>query len=217
MKTILLSAQSRSQTGKGPNRRLRQLKKIPAILYGLGTQPVNLTLDDHTFHRAVDKIGDEMVMFEIHSDAPGVEHQLAVLREVQRDPVTDRIVHLDMMRIDMNKPIEVDVAVHGKGAPVGVKNGGILEQATRVLNLRCLPNQVPSFIEVEIQNLGVNESIHVRDIVLAEGVELLSSSDDVLFSVIPPRIEEEVAEGEETTDQPELIGKKKEEEAGEGE
>jgi len=212
MKTISLSAGSRKETGKGPNRRLRQKGLIPAILYGQSAEPVLLSVEDREFHHAVAKLGDEMVMFKINAGDAGVSDQLAVIREVQRDPVSDRIIHLDMMRVDVTKPIEVEVAVHHTGAAPGVRDGGILEQVLRTIHLRCLPALVPSHIDVDVSGLNVNQALHVGDLKLAEGIEILSLAHEVIIHVVPPRKVEEVAvaapvEGEEAAE-PEVIGKK---------
>ena len=215
MKTISLSADSRRETGKGPNRRLRQKGLIPAVLYGQSAEPVLLSVEDREFHHAVAKLGDEIVMFKINAGDAGVSDQLAVIREVQRDPVTDRIVHLDMMRIDMRKPIDVEVAVHHAGAAPGVRDGGVLEQVLRTIHLRCLPTLVPSHIEVDVSGLHVNEALHVSDLKLGEGIEILSLAHEVIIHVVPPRKIEEVAvaapvEGEEAAE-PEVISKKEKE------
>jgi large subunit ribosomal protein L25 len=213
MKTISLSANARQGTGKGPNRRLRRDSQIPAVLYGQGADPILLSFGAREFQHAVSKLGDEMVMFKINATGVDVTDQLAVIREAQRDPLTDRVTHIDMMRIDVKKPIDVEVAVHGVGAAPGVRDGGVLEQVLRTVHLRCLPTLVPSHIDADVSNLLVNQALHVSDLQIGEGIEVLSPAHDVVLHVVPPRKMDEVAaeaapvEGEAGAE-PEVIGKK---------
>ena len=196
MKKIPINVESRSNTGKGPNRRLRVTGAIPAVLYGQGAEATNLTINEQEFKKATAKLGDEMVMFELNG-------QLALLREVQRHPVTSRITHMDFMRLDVTKPIDAHVSVHGLGTPAGVRKGGVLEQVNRTLHLRCLPDRIPAQIEVDCAPLDINQAIHVSDIPLGEGIEILTPAHDVVFHVVMTRstTEEEApaaAEGEGT-------------------
>lgn len=202
MERIALAAQGRTQQGKNPNRRLRVAGKIPAVMYGLGMDNQMLALDRHDFVLALQHAGDEMVMYEISAADAGVDKQLTVVRDLQRDPVTDQIVHVDLLRIDMNTPIDVEVPIHGTGDPIGLKEGGLLDQNLWTLHIRCLPTDVPSHIDVDISGMAVNDTIHVSDLPLGERVELLTSEDESVFSVVVPQMmsepeEAEAAEGEE--------------------
>ncbi len=190
MKKIPISVESRSNTGKGPNRRLRVTGAIPAVLYGQGAEATNLAINEQDFKKATAKLGGEMVMFDLNG-------QLALLREVQRHPVTSRITHMDFMRLDVTKPIDAHVSVHGQGVPVGVRKGGVLEQIHRTLHLRCLPEQIPAQIVVDCAVLDINQAVHVSDIPLGEGVEVLTPAHDVVFHVVVTRstAEEAPAEG----------------------
>jgi large subunit ribosomal protein L25 len=180
MKKIPISVESRSNTGKGPNRRLRVTGAIPAVLYGQGAEAANLAINEQEFKKATAKLGDEMVMFDLNG-------QLALLREVQRHPVTSRITHMDFMRLDVTKPIDAHVSVHGVGTPVGVRKGGVLEQVNRTLHLRCLPDRIPAQIEVDCAVLDINQAVHVSDIPLGEGIEILTPAHDVVFHVVVTR------------------------------
>jgi large subunit ribosomal protein L25 len=190
MKKIPISVESRSNTGKGPNRRLRVTGAIPAVLYGQGAEATNLAINEQDFKKATAKLGGEMVMFDLNG-------QLALLREVQRHPVTSRITHMDFMRLDVTKPIDAHVSVQGQGIPVGVRKGGVLEQIHRTLHLRCLPDRIPAQITVDCAVLDINQAVHVSDIQLGEGVEILTPAHDVIFHVVVTRstTEEAPAEG----------------------
>ena len=122
-----------------------------------------------------------------------------MLDTAQREPVTDEIIHIDFLRVDMTKPLEVDIAVHGTGVPVGQQEGGVLDQIVRSVRVRCLPDEIPSNFVVDVTELKMNDAIHVGELEVAEGVEILSPHSEILFHVVQPRkIEEEaVAEDEE--------------------
>ena len=197
MKKIPISARSRGETGKGPNRRLRAEGFVPAILYGLDQTAVCLALNEHDFLKSTAKLGDEIAMYDLRAENAGVTSQLAVLREAQRDPVTERLVHMDFMRVDVTKPIDVDVAVHGKGLAEGVHAGGILEQMLRTIHIRCLPDLVPASVEVDVSELEIGQSIHVSDLDLDERIQVLSSESEAVFSVMTSRITDEPTAEEE--------------------
>ncbi len=210
MQRIPIAAQLRKGTGKGPNRRTRAKGLIPSVLYGQNTETVNLAVNEHDFLKAVVKLGGELAMFNLTAEDAGVKEQLVVIREAQRDPVTERIVHLDFLRVDLNKPIDVHLAVHRMGSAVGVREGGVLEQVQRTVHLRCLPDQVPAKFEIDVTNLAIGDAIHVGDLELDEGVQMLSPENFVLFHVVIPRIHEEEEEEE-------AVGEEVEGEAAEGE
>jgi large subunit ribosomal protein L25 len=216
MKTIELSAQARTELGKNANRRTRVQGSIPAILYGQNVDPINLALDSRLFHAAISKLGgDKTFMCKIQAESAGVADQLAVIRAIQRDPVTERIIHLDLMRIDITKPIDIEVAVIGVGVPAGLRDGGVLDQPLRTVHLRCLPTLVPAHLEVNIAPLGLGQSVHVSDLVLPEGVEVRNHGNEALFHVAIPRKAEEVVAVPGAAE-PEVIAAKKKEEAAAG-
>ncbi|HUT26015.1 MAG TPA: 50S ribosomal protein L25 [Sumerlaeia bacterium] len=194
MERTSLHAKIRTGSGKGANRRHRASGQIPAVLYGQGKTPTMLLVDEQGFRRATAKMGDEMVLFDLAVDGADIQRQIAVIREAQRDPVTERVIHLDFLRVDMARPLDIDIAVHEKGVPVGLEDGGVLEQVVRVVRLRCLPDRIPSHLEVDVSGLRVNDAIHVGELAFEEGLEILSPPSDVVFHVIPPRKVEEVKE-----------------------
>lgn len=218
MKTLSVAVQSRDEIGKGANRRLRSAGRIPAVIYGVGSEPQKVSLDSREFEKFVSGGEAQSTILSITGIGSGsAEENAAVVRELQRDPVTRRVLHADLYRIRMDVENDFEVAVHGVGIPIGVREGGILETHRRVLDIRCLPTRLPHFINVNLEGLKVNHSIHVADITAPEGVTIISGADEVLFTVLPPK-QEVVAvapvEGEEPV-QPEVIGKKKAEEEGE--
>lgn len=217
-KSINIEVCRRTDSGKGPNRRLRAAGRIPAVLYGTGAAPEKVALDARAFDRAISTgAGENAILNVVIADSgSGKEETAAILREIQRDPVTRRVLHADLYRIRLDVENDFEVPLHGVGIPIGVREGGILEAIRRTIEVRCLPANLPNAINVDLLGLRVNNSIHVRDIEAPEGVTILSGADEVLFTVAPPKEAPAAAtaEGEEAQ-QPEVIGKKKEEE-GEG-
>ena len=216
MQRMDIEVTPRTATGKGPNRQLRMAGRVPAVVYGQG-DPEKVALDYREFAKSVSGAAAENVILNLNfKEGKSVsEINTAIAREIQRDPVTRRILHVDLYRLRMDVENDFEVPIHPVGAPVGVKEGGILETLNRSISIRCLPTALPASIEVEIAGLRINSSIHVSDIKVPEGVTVLSDPETVLFTVVPPKAEAAPAaavEGEEPA-QPEVIGKKKEDEA----
>jgi large subunit ribosomal protein L25 len=130
------------------------------------------------------------------------------------------LVHADFFRIDPSKPVHIEVPIRSVGSAAGVKEGGILEQLMRTIEIRCLPTQMPAFIQIDVAELRIGHSLHASEITAPEGVEILTGPDTAVFTVLAPRkIEEELpaeeAEEEEEEAEPELVkekGKEEEEE-----
>jgi large subunit ribosomal protein L25 len=209
MQQFSLSASARSSTGKGPNYRLRKAGQIPAVIYGAGGENEMVALNYREFGQTLAKPDSRNGLFTLKSE--GGNDTLAIIREVQRDPVTRRFLHVDFFRIRLDVKGNFDVAVHHVGNPIGVKEGGILETHLRTVTVNCLPTDLPTYLEVDITGLGVNQSLHVSDLALPENVSLVTGGGEVLFTVLPPKGDKAAAA--DAPAQPEVIGKKKAEEA----
>jgi large subunit ribosomal protein L25 len=193
MAVIPLPAEKRGALGKGGARKARAAGQIPAILYGHGETPVPLNVSARTFELALrqHKGGNAIVNLGVN----GGEYT-ALVRAVQYDPVTHGIMHLDFQHISLTERIEVEVAVHLVGQPIGVKDGGgILEYITRAVKVRCLPTAIPPAIDVNVEQLNVGDSVHVRDLVVTD-LELLTDLDVTIATVVAPTVIEEVAPAE---------------------
>ncbi len=161
MKEVLLSAMTRSGTGKGPARRVRMAGGIPAVVYGPEIEPEPIAVNERDF-RAVMKTATSSTIFTL--DVNGKKNKV-VLRDIQRDPVTSKVVHLDFHAVSMSKPINIFVPITFVGTPRGVKtDGGIMQTTMRELEISCLPSDIPEQVEVDVTDLGIGESIHVGDI-----------------------------------------------------
>jgi large subunit ribosomal protein L25 len=214
MKRYDLNIAGREQTGKGPNYRLRQEGRIPAVLYGTGSEASKVSVEYRQFERLINIQHGANALLDLKDDK-GTTTGIAIIREIQRDPVTRRFLHIDLYNIRMDQENDFEVAVHGTGVPIGVREGGILETHVRMVTVRCLPTNIPNAFDVDLLNLKMNHSLHVRDLTLPEGVSLVTHGEEVLFTVIALRAEKattEVAAAEAPT-APEVIGKKKPDEA----
>ena len=210
---VALQAEPRQGTGKGPGRRLRASGRVPAVIYGLSRPSVTISVSARELQHLMHVAGEHAII-SLKVGGDGATEDV-MLQESQRDPVTERLVHADFYRIDLNRPIDVEVPIESVGTPVGLKDGGLLERLVRTIKVRCLPLKKPNVTEVDVANVRIGHSIFVRELPPIEGVEYLTSPDMALFTVLTPRKEEELvaavpAEGE--VAEPELITKGEEEE-----
>ena len=217
MAIVPLQGRVRPRTGKGSARQTRRDGLIPGVIYGAGETPTPLSLSRREFELAMKAHGGGNVVVALTLDRRG--EQTAILREVQRDPVSHDILHLDFHHISLTEKVTIEVAVHLVGLPDGVKNsGGILEHITRTVQIECLPTQMPASIDVDVSALGIGDSIHVRDLTVADA-EILSDPDSTIATVVPPTVLVEAVPAEAavaaTPAEPEVITKGKGEEAGE--
>jgi large subunit ribosomal protein L25 len=217
MAVITLSGSRRDALGKGGARKARASGNIPGILYGHGDKPVPLSIPTRAFQVALQSHagGNAIVNLSLGSD-----EFTALIRDVQYDPINHHVLHLDFQHISLTETIEVSVAVRLVGLPVGVKDGGgILEPITRELEVRCLPTAIPASIDVDVTQLAIGDSIHVRD-VSVPNVTVLTDGDSTIATVVPPTVMEEkpveeVAAVPGAAAEPEVIAKGKKEEEGE--
>jgi large subunit ribosomal protein L25 len=186
MKKYQLTVTTREGTGRSASRRLRKAEKIPAILYGKHTKPETLSVSATEFVKLLKEVAGRAALIELKRDAGAAA--LSFLQEIQRDPITDRYLHVDLQEVKENEKMVINVTVTLVGESTGVKNeGGILETATHRLRIRCLPKDLPAFIEVDVTPLKVGESIHVSELKPIAGVEFLDApSQTVALCIEPP-------------------------------
>lgn len=191
MKKYQLTVTSREGTGRSASRRLRKAEKIPAILYGKHTKPETLAVNAPEFTKLLKDIAGRAALVELKRDKGA--NALSFLQEIQRDPITDRYLHVDLQEVKENEKMIISVTVRVSGEAYGVKTeGGVLDTATKRLRIRTLPKDLPDFIEIDVTELKMGESIHVSDIKKINGVEFLDDPQQaVVLCVAPP--EEEVA------------------------
>ena len=212
MAVIQLKGSRRDQIGKGAARKARSAGQIPAVIYGHGETPQAIAVEFKEFELALrgHKGGNPVVNLSV-----GGREATALLRDVQLDPLSRGILHLYFQHISLTEQIEVEVAVHFLGTPIGVKDsGGILEHIARTLKVRCLPTAIPASIDVDVTALNVGQNLHVRD-VKAEGFEIITDGDVTVAAVVAPAVEEVVAPvvTEEVPAEPEVVAAKGKKEA----
>jgi large subunit ribosomal protein L25 len=219
-KEIVLEAEKREVKSKSAVNALRSTGKVPAVAYGDNEAPVALVLDEKSLQAVLhsERGRNTLITLKIGSSTHPV-----LLKEIQRHPISRAIRHVDLHRISLKSKIETSVPVHVKGEAPGVKlSGGILEHVVREIRVRCLPTEIPAAIDVDVTSLQINTGIKAKDLVVAEGVELLIEKDSIIIHVVAPTILEEVAPAAAaaaapgtTAAEPEVIKKGKTEEGAE--
>lgn len=188
-----LAVEVREGLGKGVARKLRVAKRIPAVLYGRGKPSVSISLDPAALEKLLraSTAGLNTLIDLAVAGRADLAGKVVIVKELQREPIRGGLLHADLYEVDLTKTIEVSVPVHVVGIPVGVSlNGGILDTALREVEIECLPRAIPSALEVDVSALDVGESIHVRDLVVPDGVTVLSDRDLAVVSVVLPAAEE---------------------------
>jgi large subunit ribosomal protein L25 len=190
-----LNVAARNQTGRSASRRLRKVNRVPAILYGKHTQPETLSIDGPEFVRFLKSVGDRAVLIELQQDGKSAQ-SLSFLQEIQRDPITDKYLHVDLQEVKADEKFEIQVPVHLVGESFGVKNqSGVLENASHSLRIRVLPKDLPEAIIVDVTELKVGETIKVGEIKPIAGVDFLDPKGQPVVSCVEPvaEIVQEVA------------------------
>lgn len=207
-----LQGERRTEVGKGVARKLRRAGRIPAVYYGRGEEPIPLAVGLKDLQDVIERAEGSNVIVELRVDGDGVADRKALIREIQRDPVGGRILHLDLQHISLTERIVVEVPVVLVGTAVGVKDGGgILEHLLREVEVECLPTDIPAKLEVDVSALQIGDSLHVSDL-RADRVEIRTEADRTIATVVPPTVLEEAKPAEEVAaEEPELVKEKKEE------
>jgi len=209
-----LVAEPRDATGKGVARKLRAAGRIPAVVYGRGTESRAISVDPSALLRLLQSGGAGMnTLIELRVEGTA---QTVLVKELQRDPVRGRPLHTDFFLVDLDQKVEVSVPIHLVGRPAGVETGGILDHPLRELELECLPRAIPESVDVDVSALEVGDSIHVSDLALPEGVSVRTEANLAVASVIAPAVVEEPVVEEEIEGE-EAAAEGEEGEAAEGE
>lgn len=181
-----LNVATRAQTGRSSSRRLRKVNRVPAILYGKHTKPELLSIEGPEFVRLLKSVGGRAVLVELARDNNGGQ-ALSFLQEVQRDPITDKYLHVDLQEVKPDEKFEIKVPVSLVGESFGVKNqSGVLEMATQTLRVRVLAKDLPESIPVDVTELKVGETIKVGSLKAVPGVEYLDPKGQPVVSCVEP-------------------------------
>jgi large subunit ribosomal protein L25 len=210
-----LHAVNRADIGKGASRRLRHAGKLPAIIYGAGETPQSVTFEHKDVRKATENEAFFSHILTVHID--GKAHN-AVVKDMQRHPYKPIIMHMDLLRINMNETITMNIPLHfiGSEAAPGVKDGGMVSHLLTSVEISCLPAKLPEYIEVDISNLGLNDMVHLSDIKLPKDVTLTElEGDDIndmpVVHITVQKVKEETEVGAEDVAVP-VIGEEGNEE-----
>jgi large subunit ribosomal protein L25 len=191
-KDITVAATPRPQRGKNEARRLRVSGLMPAIIYGTGKDPVAVAVSPKEVNKILHSSTGHNTIFDVSVAGAAAEPVMVV--DWQHHPLRGNLMHVDLLRIDLEKPIKVKVPVHIKGEATGVKiGGGLLEVVNREVEIEVLPNDIPEYFEVDVTSLGVNQGVRAGDLVLSSSARLVAPAESVLVHVTAPKGEEAAA------------------------
>ena len=188
-----LDAQVRHDMGKGASRRLRREEKVPGVIYGGGKAPVSLTFEHNKAAKALENEAfySHILTLKINGEAERV-----ILKDVQRHPFKPRLLHVDFQRIRADEKLHMHIPLHFLGGDVapGVKEGGVVSHIMSDVEIACLPDNLPEYLELDLSGMQLNDLKHLSDIKLPKGVEIIAlthGNDKPVASIHLPRIEEE--------------------------
>lgn len=189
MERIKISAAEREAGKKGSNRRLRKEGMIPAVLYGKGEKAANLSVNSKELTRQLKGASGTNVLIDL--ELTNHKDLVVMLKDFQTDILKHAITHVDFLKINLKEKVTIRVPIHVTGKAIGIEKGGLLEMVNREIEIRCLPTQIPSKIDVDITPLDIGTSIHVKELTLPEGVEVHMPPETTVVAIVAPR--EEVA------------------------
>lgn len=201
-----LTASRRERTGKEVAKKLRQRELIPAVVYGGGGESEALTLDPLQLHAALDpqKKGNTLIELTIEAaDGKSPEQQNVMVKQHQVHPLRRNVMHVDLVRVSLDQPVQVEVPLHTEGRAEGVQLGGMLNQVFRTLPLECTPDKIPAEVTVDVSALNIGDGLQVSDLTLPEGVTTKLAPEQTVVAVVASRAvaeEETTEEGAEATE-----------------
>ena len=205
MRTFKIKSSVRDGFGKNKVKKLRKEGFVPVVVYGHGDKTMHVTMPAEDVVTTLKKLRGEPGFIEI--DIGKKEKSLAVIKEFQKDILTDKLLHVDLQLIHPGEPLKISVPVIPIGTPEGVKAGGIIETVIREIEIEAIPSKIPDHIELDVSQLNIGDSIHVKDIEFDEGVEHHHDEQQLVIAIVTPKatiaaeaeekIEEEGEEGEE--------------------
>ena len=206
-----IEAELRTETGKGAARKIRRNGLIPGVVYGRGNEPRSIKVDPLD----IEKLLQSNAIFDLTFVGEDGEESTVIIKDYQKDVIKQNLLHVDFQFISMDEKITVSVPMHLEGEAVGVRDGGVLQQLLREIEIDTLPAEIPEEVTIDISELEVGESLSVADLELPEGIDLITDSDEVIVTVVTPTElaeEDEETEEEEEFLEPEVIGEEEEEE-----
>ena len=210
MENVILNANKRDVSSKSEKNKLRNSGKVPGVFYMRDHESLPLYVNEKEINPLVFTSDTHIISLKVD----GSEEHECIIKDVQFDPITDRVIHFDLLGLTKGETFQLEVPVQLKGNPIGVKEGGIIQHIIHKLEIECLPKDIPQHIDIDITNLKIGDAIHVRDLKL-ENISFVTSEGAVIVAITHPKVEAEPAPAEEQIEgeiaQPELVGKGKEE------
>ena len=210
---VKLKAQKRTVLGRNAIKKIKSEGQVPGVIYGSQAEPMALQVDGRALTNVLAHASSEHVLVELEiADGSQSTSRLALIQEVQHHPLKRQLLHVDFHAVSATEKITSEVPIEAVGEPLGVRTfGGLLEYSLRLLEVECFPQDLPDIVRIDVTNLNIGESLHVRDIPLPSGVEALTDGDLTVVSVVASRVGEEVVETAEAPTAPEVITEKKSE------
>jgi large subunit ribosomal protein L25 len=213
MEKVVIEANERKTINKKSRNSLRNEGKVPGVLYGSRMEPIPIDVAITAINPVIFTAKTHLLSLKID----GHEEYECIVKDVQFDPVSDEVVHFDLIGLTRGEKIQLEVPIRLLGTAVGVKEGGLLQENLHKLNIECLPKDIPQSLEIDVTELSVGDSIHIADLSF-EHITILNPEGTIVVSVVLPKVEKEVEpaeEGEEFAEEegaaePEVIGKGKE-------
>lgn len=207
METVELLANLRTSFTKSARSSLRKSSRIPGILYGKSIQPVAFDVAENALNPLVFTAEAHVINLKLSDDT---QHD-CIIKDVQFHPVTDKVIHVDVIELVKGEKIELEAPILYVGTPIGLRDGGQLQELLHKLNIRCLPKDIPETLSINIADLKIGQSIHVSELNF-ENIEILNTPEAVVVAVAAPRIVKEVEADADEIKEPEVIHKGKEKE-----
>jgi len=210
MATVNLKAKQREKRGKSAVKKLRAQGEVPAVIYGEGLASTPLQVRELDLKSALRTEAGVHALINLEIEgSEGSRTETVIIKEIQRHPIRDNYLHADFYKVAMDKKIETAVPIVLTGESPGVKMGGVLQHGLWEIEIECLPADIPEHLEVDVSSLEIGDTIKTSDLVIPEGVKLLSSPDEIVVHVLPPTIQKEEVVAPEVVE-PEVVGEVKE-------
>ena len=208
---VKLKAEKRTVVGRNAIKKIKSQGLVPGVIYGSQAEPLPLQVEARALTNVLAHALSEHVLVELEiADGSQSTNRLALIQEVQHHPLRPELLHVDFHAVSATEKITSEVPIEAVGDALGVRTfGGLLEHSLRTLEVECFPQDLPEIVRIDVTNLNIGESLHVRDIPLPSGVESLTPEDLTVVSVVASRVGEEVTETVETPAAPEVITEKK--------
>ncbi len=197
MEILELTATKRTSAGNSPSRALRREGNIPAVLYGPGSESVSLSISSLDLERALKKASASQIVFNMTVQNAQTGIRTAMIKDLQIHPMSRKFLHVDFYEISKDRKITVDVPVVVKGKAKGIEAGGMLQIIRRDIEVLCLPFEVPESIQIDISDLDIGDSIHVKDLKVAGNIEIPADTNYTILTILSTKSDEKVP-GEES-------------------